>query len=196
MINSTDRRVRKTEESLKKCLSELMRTKSINEIKVADLAEKADINRSTFYLHYRDVFDLVEHIENNLINKISLAFEELEKNRISGVSLLDFLDDVFTVVSDNSLMFSALLNKNGDINFQHKIKNFLRNKTKNITKQRFVTFLSDNHISLISDYCISGVMGIAQTWISNPSLGSCHDMAVLSYNIIENGINGFMGKEL
>ena len=44
----------------------LMTQKSAKSISVRELAEQADINRSTFYIHYRDVNDLLLHLEDEM----------------------------------------------------------------------------------------------------------------------------------
>ena len=65
-----DRRVRKTRRQLKECLTRLLKEKKIQDITVRELAEMADINRGTFYLHYKDVFDLMDQIKNELIEEV------------------------------------------------------------------------------------------------------------------------------
>ena len=55
-----DRRVRKTRESLITALITLLEKKNINEISVRELSELADINRGTFYLHYKDPYDMLK----------------------------------------------------------------------------------------------------------------------------------------
>ena len=59
MQKKTDRRVRKTKSQLKTGLAQLMREKSIREITVKELVDAVDINRSTFYLHYETMVDLL-----------------------------------------------------------------------------------------------------------------------------------------
>ena len=54
-----DRRVKKTKKQLRLALMHLMTQKSAKSISVRELAEQADINRSTFYIHYKDVNDLL-----------------------------------------------------------------------------------------------------------------------------------------
>ena len=53
-----DRRVRKTKRQLRLALMKLMAEKSVKDISVRELAAIADINRGTFYIHYKDVYDL------------------------------------------------------------------------------------------------------------------------------------------
>ena len=62
-IKKEDRRVRRTKKLLTQALTELMQQKQIKDITVTELTEKADMNRGTFYLYYRDVFDMIEKIE-------------------------------------------------------------------------------------------------------------------------------------
>ena len=43
-----------------------MKEKSVNQITVKELVEEVDINRSTFYLHFKDIQDLLREIEENM----------------------------------------------------------------------------------------------------------------------------------
>ena len=61
-----DRRVRRTRKLLRECLIALLKTKKVQDITVRELTERADLNRGTFYLHYKDVFDLLEKTEEDL----------------------------------------------------------------------------------------------------------------------------------
>lgn len=44
-------------------------SKKHKKITVRELSELVDINRGTFYLHYKDIYDLVEQIENELFQE-------------------------------------------------------------------------------------------------------------------------------
>ena len=68
-MENEDRRVRKTREVLKKSLISLMKEKNINSITVKELCEKADINRGTFYLHYVDVVNILNELEEELFKE-------------------------------------------------------------------------------------------------------------------------------
>lgn len=77
-----DRRIRKTRKVIRECLTELLKEKRIQDITVREIAEKADINRGTFYLHYKDIFDLMEQIENELLEELE---EVLRRYRASDL---------------------------------------------------------------------------------------------------------------
>ena len=65
-IEPVDRRVRKTRRQLRECLITLLKEKKVQDITVRELTDMADLNRGTFYLHYKDVFDLLEKTEAEL----------------------------------------------------------------------------------------------------------------------------------
>ena len=62
MAPKQDRRKERTEKEILNGLIALMQEKSMKNISVRELAERIDINRSTFYLHYTDIYDLIEWI--------------------------------------------------------------------------------------------------------------------------------------
>ena len=57
-----DRRILKTQESLKKAVVELMSEKGFDEITIQDIADRANVNRGTIYLHYQDKYDLLDKL--------------------------------------------------------------------------------------------------------------------------------------
>lgn len=76
-LNKNDLRVKKAKNALYNTLMELMKTKSFEEIKVSDICNAALINRSTFYAHYNDKYELLKDAIDNLKNSL---IEELNKN--------------------------------------------------------------------------------------------------------------------
>lgn len=72
-----DLRILKTRNVLYHSLEELMKNKAFEEIKVSDICNKALINRSTFYAHYSDKYELLAEYINSLKDALRL---ELEKN--------------------------------------------------------------------------------------------------------------------
>ena len=71
-----DRRVRKTRAQLRAGLARLMQQKNIKEITVKELVDEIDINRSTFYLHYTDIYQMLQRIEGELMEDILEAIKE------------------------------------------------------------------------------------------------------------------------
>ncbi|MBR3023461.1 MAG: TetR family transcriptional regulator C-terminal domain-containing protein [Oscillospiraceae bacterium] len=194
MVNPRDRRVRKTEEQLVKGLTKLMKTKSIKNITVRELADEVDINRSTFYLHYKDIFDMVEKIENELAANLISTLDELNNNHITQNILLDFLSDTFETIYLNAELCAVLLSSNGDISFQKKLRDIIDTKTLEIVNTYLAGKASKDETVLITSFIINGILGIISTWLQNISIGTPEKMAATACSLIENGINGFYTK--
>lgn len=71
--NTQDRRAKRTAIQIKEAMFSFMESRTIHEIRVSELCRACQINRATFYDHYRDVFDLVQDMEKDML----LALQEL-----------------------------------------------------------------------------------------------------------------------
>lgn len=95
--NPQDRRARRTAMQIKETMLTFLERKSVHEISVSEICKACQINRATFYDHYRDVFDLVQDLERDVL----LLLEELmtqvtpEETPAEEVSRLffDFLEE-------------------------------------------------------------------------------------------------------
>ena len=76
-----DKRIRRTKKLLRQALTRLMQQKDFQSITVTDVVREADINRGTFYAHYRDVYDLREKIEAEMIEDFRELIADLHPER-------------------------------------------------------------------------------------------------------------------
>ena len=104
----TDRRVRRTKTRLTEGLLHLLMQKDIKDISVRELAEYADINRCTFYLHYKDIYDMIEKIEEELFQEFN---EILDAADLSEDSLNPdpVLHNIFDCLYQNQTAVAAFL---------------------------------------------------------------------------------------
>ena len=65
-----DLREKKTKRSINNAFLELRTRKALEKITVKELCEKAEISKATFYLHYRDIYDLSESLQLATIKEI------------------------------------------------------------------------------------------------------------------------------
>ena len=96
-----DRRVRRTKKLLKESFIELMSEKQIKDITVKDLTEHADLNRGTFYLHYLDIYDLLNQLEDEVIENVSMMIQDFNF-RNSNQSTYLLLEQLFEYIYDTS----------------------------------------------------------------------------------------------
>ncbi len=62
-----DLRIQKTNRSVVNAFIKLRSKKPLNKITVTELAKEAMISKATFYLHYRDIYDLSEQLQDRLV---------------------------------------------------------------------------------------------------------------------------------
>jgi AcrR family transcriptional regulator len=65
-----DRRVRRTRANLQRALIELVAEQDLSQISIADVVDRADVSRSTFYDHYQDVHELAEAASTSIIDEL------------------------------------------------------------------------------------------------------------------------------
>ncbi len=107
-----NRSVRATKRKLQEALVELLHTKSIDSITVRELTEKADVNRSTFYLHYKDVYGLLEQMEKKGLADIKEFLTSAALNDFSaeGYPMLNW---IFSYLYENQERFIVIFGPNG-----------------------------------------------------------------------------------
>ena len=181
-----DRRIRKTRRVIRQCLTELLKTKRIQDITVREISEKADINRGTFYLHYRDIFDLMEQIENELLEELEDVLNHFKASDLLSNPALVFTR-VFQLVKENSDMVSILIGQNGDINFVNRLKDIVREKC---LKDWMEVFRSGNAAAFDAffSFIVSGCIGLVQYWLQTGLKETPEQMAKLTEHIITKGI--------
>ena len=89
--NVTDLRIVKTRTNIKNSLIDLLAEKNVSKITVTELAEKAMINRKTFYRHYHTVQDVVDDINYDMINDVISHAKKSDRDSNNLVKSTEFL---------------------------------------------------------------------------------------------------------
>ena len=113
MSNDRDLRVLKTRSLIRDAFIKMINKKGFKNTTVNDIAESAMINRSTFYLHYTDKYDLLEKTVNEAIDRI-LQLVEPEKHIVNGKPdfnmFLNNLSYILKTIEKDAEIYSIILN--------------------------------------------------------------------------------------
>ena len=71
----TDVRIIKTKRSIHNALKRLLKEKKFDEISVKDICKEGDLSRGTFYLHYKDKYDLAYKYQIEIMKKVQTIIE-------------------------------------------------------------------------------------------------------------------------
>ncbi|MDR1630452.1 MAG: TetR/AcrR family transcriptional regulator [Oscillospiraceae bacterium] len=132
-----DRRIKRTRKSIFDALVELMLEKDIGNITVRELCERADVNKSTFYLHFMDIYDCRDSWSNELLEDIF--------SRISLITYDDILNNpeqclnaFFDFFEQNLVFYEKMLNSplkaSSMLTFKDKITEIIL-QSNNLTLQ-------------------------------------------------------------
>lgn len=181
-----DRRVIKTERMINSALMELLKEKSVREIKVSEISELADINRGTFYLHYRDVYDILERIEGDMFDSFNRLLDSHPVSELDQ-SAIPFLRDIYGFLSEYHEMCRALLGPHGDPAFAERLHKLVCEKCAGF-RGSFTEDGSEADFDYRYYFAVGGIMGIVRRWIDGGMKESPDDMAVLTESILHNGV--------
>jgi AcrR family transcriptional regulator len=160
-MSKVDRRILKSQEAIKKAVIELMSEKSFDDITIQDIADRANVNRGTIYLHYADKFDLLDKIIEDHINEMREICE--------WACELDWIDSTrifFEYFERNYLFFSTMLASKGAPSFRSRFLEFLIEEFKDevdITEERNHALNEDVMLQFIA----TAYVGVVEWWITN-----------------------------
>lgn len=175
-----DRRIIRTRSAIAQALFALTATKRSDSIKVVELCEKAGINKSTFYLHYKDIDDCIEKCVGYLINNVmtlvsTVNYEEVAKdptNLANGLCDLAFsnVDNITKLV--NSTMYNDVIDKIADVAITEICKN--NNFDKNT-----------HHQYIRISFLVYGVIGAIKNSVS---LGNKDELRRVLLNALKRSV--------
>ncbi|WP_276358064.1 TetR/AcrR family transcriptional regulator [Cohnella caldifontis] len=157
-----DRRILKTQESLKKAVIELMSEKKFDDITIQDIADRANVNRGTIYLHYQDKYDLLDKIIESLINEL--------KEMDAWACEMDWTDALvpyFEYFEKNHLLFSTMLaTKGAPASFRTRLlASFMEGFKGEIDRESGKN--ADLHDDVMLQFAGTAYVGVIEWWIRN-----------------------------
>ncbi len=193
-INDNDSRVKRTKKLIRKGLCQLSNEKSITKITVKELTDLIEINRGTFYLHYKDIFELVNAIENELyeeFERLLLAIDASDCIENPNGTLESFCE----FVRENSDLFSMLLGPHGDAEFSHKLGVLLSNKINSLVLTLYPQSDPERY-EMVFEYCSFAGLGLLNKWLTRYPTWTSQQVAELWAELLTNGLSRIFGDKI
>jgi AcrR family transcriptional regulator len=184
-----DRRVRYTRMVLKQSLISLLERKSIEKITVKEICERAELNRSTFYAHYSDPYDLLRQIEDELLSELDTHLKRL--NFISSeTETFQLMKTIFEYIVANADLCRALMGEYGDIAFQKQIMMIIQ-------EQRMVEWehrreFDPEIVQYATLFGVSGSIGVIQKWLQSGMKKTASEMAEFIFKLMYQGLSPYL----
>jgi AcrR family transcriptional regulator len=167
-LPKNDRRSLRTRKLLWQALMALLQEKPYAEITVQEIADRANINRVTFYFHYRDKQDLLETSVEAIFNELNSQITPFTGEAFRFDIPPEGLSMVYRYIADNAAFYRIILGENG-IPF---LVNRLRRYITEVGMQRFQLLNTPESqrrvpLEMALQYAAGSVMGLIGWWLEN-----------------------------
>ncbi len=177
-----NQRVRITKKMLTDSLLYWMQQKPIEHITVKEICEHAELNRSTFYLHYTDQYDLLTAVENIVISDTMECFASVSPDASTKQFIVTFLSHV----QANQVLFQTTLCQPNRESFR---KRFISESLVYLREGIGLTLGSEKEQYTLT-FLLRGSLAIIQQWIESSFNMSIDSLADLIYRLCDNAIKG------
>ena len=170
-MNKNESKYFNTAKKMNDALITLLETKEFEYISIKEICHIANVNRSTFYLHYSNMNDLLEET----IKSLNLSFNSHFKSKENESTIIsrDNLEDLLLINDDNLIPYLNFIKENKNI--YKVLKNhpqlFNANKTYDqMFRKLFVPImnrfgLDEKWHKYLMDFYISGLTSIVFDWV-------------------------------
>lgn len=139
-----DLRVLKTKKNIREAFLELRKNRSLDDIKVNALCEKAMVNKTTFYNHYQDIYELSEELEAEVLDDFFVSFTNIDKMLTDANSFISGMH--LALERNNDMLRILFMDKLDELigRIEKRIKNYYTKED-----QMLVSFLIGGSIHLM-----------------------------------------------
>ena len=185
---SKDRRVRKTQTAIKDALITLLEKKRFEEITIQEISNLADVNRSTFYTHFIDKYDLLDKMENEKIDEIR-SFLESSKNddelKISESQLRETMDFVINSIGEHLDFYKLMFNLGKESNLHEKLYELLTGHLNHVVNDN--DKIRDIPFPYFMSYVSGAGLSLIRHWVEDENRISKEELIQHFYEIVNNG---------
>lgn len=178
----TDARVRYTKKVIRDAFLSLLREKNVRQITVTELCRLADINRATFYKHYRDAFDLLEQIEEGALDHLRDSARQ-----ILGEDAMGHFVRLLERAQEHHEEFAAIASENGDPHFSRRVSACLY-ETARDTVFRHLAAGSEEEKAMTCRFLEGGGSGVLDFWLRGGMQQEPDEVAQLIFRLSKAAI--------
>ena len=197
-MNKSQSKYFNTAVKMDKALISLLEVKSFEYITVSEICNKAGVNRSTFYLHYENICDLLDETTKYLFDGF-LSYFSADKKSISTnyaqceLEELNFISEEYIIpylsyIKDNSRVFLTALSHANSFGFDSVFKKMFENVFDPILS-RF--HYPCEHRKYVMMFYLNGINAIVIEWLKEQCKMPIEEVSKTIHECIF-GLNGTM----
>lgn len=154
-----------TKANLRQAFWSLYTEKPLERITIREITDRAGYNRATFYLYYRDVYDIFAQIEEKILDDVrSLVQEGILRDE--SLDLSHHMGRIIWLAQRYEAYMPQLMGPHGDPAFAQRIKEIL-----GPLPDRFILpadGLDDQQRAIMREFYLSGLLASITAWMERP----------------------------
>ena len=165
MKKKEDLRILKTKASLYRGLMNLMKKKPFEEINVSEICKESLINRSTFYDHFNDKYELIEYLMNDMRNELNERINKSNKTNTIKEYYIELMRVLLEHIKSNIDVYSSAIKINSNSIAKDMMTDVIIIST---TKEIEKNYINKSNIptKLIVLYYASGIINITIDYLN------------------------------
>lgn len=161
-----DRRVLRTRRQLRDALMSLIIEKGYDAVTIEEITDRADLGRTTFYLHFKDKDDL-------LMTSLTAVFDDLV-GQIQARTIDDWAASgqgpwtlAFQHAEENARFYQIIISGQGGSVIKQQVQNYIAATAKETIKARAQDLRTEPTvpIEVLSNYIASSLLGLIAWWL-------------------------------
>ena len=193
-----NRRVRFTRSALRDALIDLILEKPLVSITVKDICARADINRSTFYLHFKDVTDILRTTEDEIIEHMREHAPTHEQEISDLQEIKGFFTDFLEQIRNNPRIMKViqvLCSEQGDPYFVRKLQTMTYEAFLEGWDMHMMPEMSEQRKRLVFSYIISGMVSMLSAWATRAQDMPTEQVVSLLMGLMWHGLDCFAASD-
>lgn len=160
-----DLRIIKTEDSLRKALLKLLKTKTLETITISELCRLAQINRGTFYLHYQDVHGVFRHYFEVIVDDLKEAYEEpYRKTNFNIRTMTSEMIEIFSHVKKYKTFYQIVFDEKIPMTYYYLVFDTIRKIMRESLEKHPLFNQEAEHFNYHISYHTNAIIGILLEW--------------------------------
>ncbi|MBQ3118809.1 MAG: TetR/AcrR family transcriptional regulator [Clostridia bacterium] len=190
-MNKSESKYFNTAKKMDKALISLLEEKSFEYITVSEICKRANVNRSTFYLHYENMGDLLNETARFLLDGFMAYFDDerrsIAKKLIeSSLDELNFISDEYlfpylSYIKENSCVFTTVLSHSDSFGFNDVFQKLYENIFNPIL-ERYNYPIADRKYAMM--FYLNGITAIVTEWLKDGCEKTIEEVSRIIYECI------------
>jgi AcrR family transcriptional regulator len=203
----SDRRIHRTKNALRNAFQELISEKEYDQVTVEEITDRANLGRTTFYLHYKDKEDL---LLENFTELFDDMVHEVSQTPVSAWQLDIWLKDseiapvkpnllVFQHVAENAELYRIVLHGEGALKVIERLRSIIISAVNAMARSKIeqegVRVDLKIPLEVLANYYAGSLLGLINWWLENDMPFTAEEMKEMFNELFKPGLLNVLGMD-